>query len=277
MYNVREKVFTDGTVQATYYDKFRFKGRKGNTKKIGGPAEHGSGLSVERKEYENMKRARQIVWDLARSNVFDYWVTLTFSPEQVDDRYDFVCCAERVMTFTKFLGKHGCRWLLVPDTHEDGAYHFHGFLAGPLEYVRAVNPHTGQPLFDKQGRPCYNIPSYKLGFTLAVPLDGSVAVVGYLASYYTKNRKMIVPKGCKRYWASRNLARPEVRYSFEALMDFLRLRAVGAEYAKRIKSLFGSGYFYQTTEDQIYAQLEQLGRSLADLAPVEAEETWREV
>lgn len=75
---------------------------------------------------------------------------------------------------------------------------------------------------------------------------------------------MIVPKGCKRYWASRNLARPEVSYGDQDIMSFLRSRFVGAEYT-------------QTTEEQIAAQVEKWGKQTeADAAPEETywEEDW---
>ena len=275
-FNVREKSFPDGLIQATRYDRYRYKGKHRNLKKRGGPAMHGSGTTIERKEWENMKRARQVVWDLARANTFDYWVTLTFAEEHIDDRYDYRCCGEAMKKFTNLLTHSGCRYLFVPDQHEDGAIHFHGLVAGSLKLTRAINPHTGKPLFDNHGRPCYNIDNYRFGFTSAVPLDGSDAVVGYLASYYTKNRKMIVPKGCKRYWASRNLVRPEVSYGEQDIMSFLRSRYVGAEYTKTIHSRFGKSIFVQTTEEQIATQVEQWGKQTeADAAPQET--YWREV
>ena len=77
-FNVREKSFPDGTIQATRYERYRYKGKRRNLKKVGGPAMHGSGATIERKEYENMQRARAVVWDLARANTFEYWLTLTF-------------------------------------------------------------------------------------------------------------------------------------------------------------------------------------------------------
>lgn len=274
-FNVREKSFPDGTIQATRYERYRYKGKRRNLKKAGGPATHGSGAEVERGEYQNMKRARAIVWDLARANTFEYWLNLTFSEEHIENRYDYKCCSEAMKKFTKFLGTYHCRWLLVPDLHEDGAIHFHGLIAGPLKLTRAMNPHTGKPLFDNHGRPCYNIDNYKFGFTSAVPLDGSDAVIGYLTSYYTKNRKMIVPKGCKRYWASRNLVRPEVSYGDQDMMTFLRTRFVGAEYTKSIRSRFGSCVFAQTTEEQILAQLEKWGK-IAEAEPVEQQSYWEE-
>lgn len=273
-YNVREKTFPDGLVQSTRFEKYRFKGKRSDMKKVGGPSMHGSGDTVERKEYENMKRAKQVVWDLGRSNSFDWWVTLTFSSEMVDDRYDYKCCSDAMQKFTKYLGKRHCKYLFVPDMHGDGGIHFHGLLSGDLKFTRSINPHTGKLLFDDHGRPCYNIVDYKLGFTSAVPLDGSPAVITYLTQYYTKNRKMIVPKGCKRYWASRNLVRPAVSYGDQDIMSFLTSRYVGAAYTRNMESPFGSGIFVETSEEMIYAQQEKMGKRFeVDTAP---EQIYRE-
>lgn len=263
VFNVREKGFPDGSRQSTFFKKFRYKGKRKN---LGGPAAHGSGLTIERKEYENMKRAKQMVWDLGRSNKFDWWLTLTFSPKQVDDRYDYECCSDALKKFTKYLGKHDCSWVLVPDQHKDGAFHYHGLLSGDLKFTRSLSPNTGKPLFDNHGRPRYNIDSYRFGYTSAVPLDGSPAVVTYLTEYYTKNRKMMIPKGCKRYWASRNLVRPEVSYDLQDMMDYLRFRYAGSSYTKNIASPFGDMIFTETSEEAIAAQLERAGREEAGKA-----------
>ena len=266
LYNVREKSFPDGLIQSTFSKNFRYKGKRKN---LGGPAAHGSGLSIERKEIDNMKRAKQMVWDLGRANHFDWWLTLTFSPEQVDDRSDYKCCSDALKKFTRYLYDHRCRWLLVPDWDSHDGVHFHGLFSGDLKFVRAYSPYTGKPLFDNHGRPCYNIADYKLGFTSAVPLDGSPAVITYLTQYYTKNRKMQVPKGCKRYWASRNLIRPAVSYDLRDMMDFLRLRYAGSSFAKNMKSPFGDMIFAETTDDQVMAQLERMGREEAGTYPTQ--------
>ena len=86
---------------------------------------------------------------------------------------------------------------------------------------------------------------------------------------------MMVPKGCKRYWASRNLARPEVSYGDQDIMSFLRSRFVGAEYTKTIHSRFGKSIFVQTTEEQIYSQEEQMAKE-AEAELVSDESYWRE-
>ena len=235
IYNVRIKVFPDGTRQYMWSEKG---GEKDYTRE---KEPEKTGESVARGEEQNEKRAKQVVYDLARSNDWEYFITLTLG-EGVD-RFDYEACCEAVMKYTKYLGKRGCRWIIVPEQHKNGAWHFHGLLAGPVKAVRAVNAHTGQPLIDKAGREVYNLIDYKAGFTTAVKLDGSPRVATYLTKYYTKD--MQIPKGKKRYWSSRNLARPQVFYdqlygsTFEELFD-------AARYRKDIQGPYGRFILIET-------------------------------
>ena len=75
----------------------------------------------------SMRRARANLRRLALANDFDYFVTLTLDPDRVD-RYD---PASIMKTMNRWLDnmvrRHGLRYILVPERHQDGAYHFHGF------------------------------------------------------------------------------------------------------------------------------------------------------
>lgn len=184
-YNVKIKTFPDGTKQYTYSEKVQAKGYKR------GEVEH-TGESVERKEYENSRRAMQKIYDLAKSNHFDYFVTLTFDQRFVD-RYDYDSCADAMKKFTQFLCMSGNKWIIVPEQHADGAYHFHGLIAGELDLTHFKGE-------------VYNLNGYKYGFTTASKIKDAKRVSSYLAKYMTK--EITVPKGRKRYWASRKLQLP---------------------------------------------------------------------
>lgn len=241
IYNVRVKVFPDGTRQYMWSEKGIQRdyildddeGEEEEAKKIG--------HTIERKKVENLKRAKQVVYDLARSNDWEHFITLTMGNGV--NRYDFDDCSKEVMKYTDHLRYKGCRWLMVPEQHKDGAWHFHGLRAGPVQAVRAVNAHTGQPLIDKNGREVYNLTDYKAGFTTAVKLDGSPRVATYLTKYYTKD--MQIPKGKKRYWASRNLARPQVFYD-ELYRDTFEDLFYSARYRKDIQGPYGRFILIET-------------------------------
>lgn len=235
VYNVRIKVFPDGTRQYMWSEK----GQEREYELEEKPER--TGETVKKKEVENEKRAKQMVYDLARSNEWEYFITLTLGGGV--DRFDYEACCDFLAVYTRHLRYLGCRWLIVPEQHENGAWHFHGLLAGPVKAVRATNAHTGQPLIDKAGREVYNLTDYKAGFTTAVKLDGSPKVATYLTKYYTKD--MQIPKGKKRYWASRNLARPQFFYDEIYGSTFDEIMA-DARYRKDIQGPYGRFILVET-------------------------------
>lgn len=92
----------------------------------------------EEKLPENVRRAKSKVFELALCNDFTYFCTLTFSPEKVKDRYDLEGCMK---AFCKWLNNYNCRkassaiqYLLIPEPHQDGAWHLHGLKQKELLY-----------------------------------------------------------------------------------------------------------------------------------------------
>lgn len=179
--------------------------------------EHKKGHTIERKEKENMKRAVQIVYDIARSNVFDYFVTFTFDPDKIDSFSYDACCAA-LAQWLDVMRKRGCLWLIVPEQHKSGRWHFHGLLQGKLDLYLAVNPHTNEVLFDDSGNPIYNCGNFDWGYTTATEIRDPQRTASYLAKYISKT--LHVPKGKKRYWASRKLKRPEESFLMISDPDF---------------------------------------------------------
>lgn len=202
-YNVRAKEFLDGTVQLSCYKNCRERDFPVST----APVRDGS--SVQRKKIDNSKRARNMVYDIARSNTWDWFLTITFDGQKVD-RYDFDAVVASLGAFTKALRRAGCQWLFVPEQHRDGAWHFHGLISGDLPVIRAVHPQSGRPLFDRKGNEIYNACIYKLGFSTVTRIKNQARVATYITKYISKSDD--VPAGRKRYWASRGLARPDVSY-----------------------------------------------------------------
>jgi len=78
----------------------------------------------------SMRRARAKLRRLALSNEFQYFVTLTLAPEKID-RYNGAAVTRALSQWCdNMVRRHGLRYILVPERHEDGAFHFHGFFAG---------------------------------------------------------------------------------------------------------------------------------------------------
>ena len=125
----------------------------------------------------SQRRARSKVRRLALANEFRWFVTLTLSPEQID-RYDGAEIVRRLGRWCdNMVRRHGLRYILVPERHKDGAFHFHGFFS---DAVRVTDSgHT-----DDRGRKIYNLPQRTLGFTAAMELYGDYpAAVAYVCKY----------------------------------------------------------------------------------------------
>ncbi len=170
----------------------------------------------------SMRRARANLRRLALANDFQWFVTLTLSPEKVD-RYD----ARAIMGLVNrwldnMVRRSGLRYILVPEQHKDGAYHFHGFFAG--EGLEAIP--SGH--FDSAGHEYFNLPQWGFGFTTAVKLYGEYsAAVAYCCKYIGKQEGQR-PMG-RWYYSGGGLAQPEKTV---ATLDY---RGLVAEYASAVE------------------------------------------
>lgn len=128
----------------------------------------------------SMRRARAKLRRLALANDFEYFVTLTLDPAKID-RYDGAAVTKALGRWCdNMVRRNGLRYILVPERHKDGAFHFHGFFAG--HGLQAVESGV-----EWDGRPVYNLPQWTYGFTTAQRLYGDYhAAVGYCCKYIGK-------------------------------------------------------------------------------------------
>ena len=171
----------------------------------------------------SMRRARAQLRRLALSNRFDYFVTLTLDPERID-RYDGAAVTKALSQWcNNMVKRHGLKYILVPEQHKDGAFHFHGFLKGTgLEAVDSG--------IEWDGRAVYNLPQWALGFTTAQRLYGSYsAAVGYCCKYIGKQEGER-PLG-RWYYSGGGLDAPDKQYAT------FGYRELAAEYASEAVEL----------------------------------------
>lgn len=145
------------------------------------PAAREAGKKSEGTDMErSMRRARAKLRRLALANDFEYFVTLTIDSAKLD-RYDGAIVTKALGRWCdNMVRRHGLRYILVPERHKDGAFHFHGFMAGPG--LKAVDSGV-----QWEGRPVYNLPQWSYGFTTAQRLYGDYhAAVGYCCKYIGK-------------------------------------------------------------------------------------------
>lgn len=130
----------------------------------------------------SMRRARAKLRRLALSNDFQYFVTLTLDGSKID-RYDGKAIVKALGQWCdNMVRRNGLRYILVPERHKDGAFHFHGFFAG--DGLKVVD--SGHKL---AGRTVYNLPQWRYGFSTAQELYGEYsAAVAYCCKYIGKQQ-----------------------------------------------------------------------------------------
>lgn len=174
----------------------------------------------------SMRRARAKVRRFALANTFTWFVTLTLAPDAVD-RYDPAAIMRKVNRWAdNMVRRHGLRYVLVPERHKDGAFHFHGFFAG--EGVEAVDSGTislpghkpRRPRSEQQraewlaagGHVVYNLPQWPYGYSTALELYGSYAnAVAYVCKYIGKQDGER-PMG-RWYYSGGGLKEPQKEYA----------------------------------------------------------------
>lgn len=172
-------------------------GRKGPA-----PAARQKGKKSEDQDMmRSMRRARANLRRLALSNQFRWFVTLTLDGLKID-RYDGAAITKRLNQWcSNMVQRNGLKYILVPEQHKDGAWHFHGFFS---DCVKAVD--SGHK--DAHGHPVYNLPEWTYGFTTAIELYGDYAgAVAYVCKYIGKQEGQR-PLG-RWYYSGGALAKPE--------------------------------------------------------------------
>lgn len=189
------------------------------------------------------RRARRRVRDLALSNTFDYFVTLTLDAAQID-RHDVAAIGAKLRRWlSNQVQRKGLRYILIPELHRDGAVHFHGFFNDALSVVdsgtlanvpgrrKPAKPRSQaerQRWLDAGAQVVYNLPGWSLGFSTAIRLHGSYpAAVAYVCKYVSKDGQKI---GGRWYYSGGGLAEP-VDMPVEADVDEVAAIA-GAHYVE---------------------------------------------
>lgn len=244
MYNYKKRTFADGTVESRFYSYVVYTGNKEIVNKREYAEEPFTHTLVEevnsfdelevreeRSKQVSRNRTIQNMYSYARSNVWEYFVTLTFNPEKVD-RYDYTECTRRLSDWLK--NQHrvypGMKYVFVPEHHKDGAFHFHGLVSGVTDAL------VDSGKRDKQGRTIYNVGKYRLGWSTATECGNLEACSKYITKYITKELCELT-KGRKRYWVSRNCNKPEEEVMILDAEEKRQLYAELESTAKRIKKV----------------------------------------
>ena len=81
--------------------------------------------------YRSFRRTRSALYMYARQCNWEYFITLTYSPDKIENRYDFSLCMKKVRVWInhcRLRKANNLLYLIVPEQHKDGAWHIHGLL-----------------------------------------------------------------------------------------------------------------------------------------------------
>lgn len=176
-------------------------------------------------------RAKNNVYRIARSNKWDWFITLTFDRTKTDaSDYDLVLY--RLKIFLNNLQKRKCpdmKYIIVPELHKDKEhYHFHGLLANVDNLT-----FKAWKVDRKKKQIIYNITDWSYGFTTATKVLDTGRVSSYITKYITKSVDEHL-KEKHRYYYSRNCHIAEEEHFLLDEEDFRKIYADRIVYVKTV-------------------------------------------
>ena len=155
--------------------------------------------------FVSVNRSKNAVYSYARCEIWEWFVTFTINAKN-KDRYDYDECSKAVRQWLNNQRKRyapDLKYLVVPEKHEDGAWHFHGVLCNTGEMT-----FTYSGFRDKKGKMVFNCDNYSLGFTTATRVQNVHKVAKYVGKYITKTLCELTP-GRQRYFVSKTINKPD--------------------------------------------------------------------
>lgn len=201
---------------------------------------------------DNLKRAKEKIFDIVLLNDFKYFITGTFAEDEDLDRTD---PKQIIKPLKKFLEnqtmRRGLQYVLTAERHKDSnGIHIHSLVNDvlPLTY-------SGRRLYCKKAwleqdilkhepsferfKKIYNIDNWRFGWSTAIPCDyNKLKLARYVTKYITKEQRKIFGK---YYWSSKNIVRePKViltRTTFDEVQND-EFTPKGSSYRFKYDSFF---------------------------------------
>lgn len=225
-------------------DFFRVTKRLYSPSVASGPRDPSTFKENDKKLDNALCRARSVVREYAMCNDWEWFCTLTFSPLKVRDRWDLQGILVTLMQWLQNVRKNHCpelRYLLVPEKHKSGAWHFHGFFSGIQ--VSELPPFAPRKL-RKNGYLDWPLFRERFGFCSFSSVKNPVAAGFYVCKYITKSlASSAAMKGVHTHYQSRGLRRslPLGSLFRESLLLNGQCRNFGPFYASGFFSLKNVG------------------------------------
>ena len=172
---------------------------------------------------ESLSRTRKRIFEIAACNPWEWFFTGTLDGEKWD-REDLDGVFQTLSQwFRDYRKRNGCKelkYLIVPERHKKGGWHFHGLFHGlPVTELHKFSTAEKIPLRLKRtieaGTDIYNWLPYsaKYGYTTLTAVRDKHATACYVTKYITKDmiaENAALGTGRHLYYASQGLRKPAV-------------------------------------------------------------------
>ena len=178
--------------------------------------EHTPKGSVNDKKLDcNVSRARAKIFEYALCNEWQWFATFTLDQKKYN-RHDLKKFQKDFSQYIRDYNKRHdtqVQYLVIPETHKDGAWHMHGFLMGlPEEHLRLFTLKEKLPKYIRSkienGHKVYDWNTYreKFGFTDLEPIFNHEACAKYVTKYVSKTLAGDIKEvGAHLYYCSNGL------------------------------------------------------------------------
>ena len=156
----------------------------------------------------SISRSKSRVYEIAYCNEWDWFFTGTLSPKLVNYRYDLDLF---IKDLGKFINNYNSRnpdykvkYLLIPEQHDDGAWHIHGLISG-------INP---KDIFiNENGYYSWKQYHNKFGYMSFSRIKSLTRVSGYITKYISKFLGTEIQYNKHCYYCSKGLKRADVLFT----------------------------------------------------------------
>lgn len=152
----------------------------------------------------NISRALTTCREIALSNDWQYFITLTLDPTKYD-RFDLCKWHKDLSVFFRLYNRHfncSIKYLLVPERHSNGAWHMHGLIAG-IQDSSIVTNVNGYISWDEYCK--------RFGYCSLGSIKNSVAVSFYISKHLGKQLyNGVLDLNSHLYYCSRGLSRGQL-------------------------------------------------------------------
>lgn len=172
---------------------------------------------------DNLKRAKDKIYDISYENDFEYFITATINPNEYENKD----VTKVYKMFRNWLSnrqkRNGLQYLIIPEYHKNGNIHIHGLIKGNLTMIdsgrliyqsKAYKAETlkKKNIQTENLKTVYNISDWKFGYSTAIKLDDNkVAISRYITKYITKGNNKIFGR---YYLSSKGIVRePKTKYT----------------------------------------------------------------